>query len=95
MPVTGPPISASLGYALNFSLTSLDFCSITSTFTASGEALTCPGDVNISGSVGTEDFILLLANWGPCPAACNADLDGDNEVGILDMLALLSSWGPC
>ncbi len=95
VPVPGPPISASLGYALNFSLTSLDICSITSAFTASGEALTCLGDVNISGGVGLEDLILLLANWGPCPASCDADLDGDGAVGIRDMLMLLATWGPC
>ena len=95
VPVAGPPLSQSLGYALNFSLTSLDYCSITCTFTATGEALTCPGDLDISGSVGTADFILLLANWGPCTASCEADLDGDNEVGIVDLLALLAIWGPC
>ncbi len=53
VPVPGPPISASVGYALNFSLTALAICSITSTITASGEALTCFGDLNVGGSVGS------------------------------------------
>ena len=94
-PVPGPPISASVGFALNFSLTSLDLCSITSTFTVFGEALTCLGDLDLSGSVGIQDMILLLENWGPCRAPCNADLDGDGAVGIEDLLALLAHWGPC
>ncbi len=28
---------------------------------------TCPSDVNIDGTVGINDFLLLLASWGPCP----------------------------
>ena len=94
-PVPGPPISVSVGYALNFSLTSLDLCSITSTFTAFGEALTCLGDLDVGGSVGIQDMILLLQNWGPCRPPCDADLDGDGAVGIEDFLTLLAQWGPC
>ncbi len=27
----------------------------------------CPADVDDGGSVGINDFLDLLANWGPCP----------------------------
>ena len=41
------------------------------------------------------DFLILLANWGPCPDCdnCPADFDGNCSVGILDMLILLANWG--
>jgi len=54
------------------------------------------GDINGDGFVGIEDFLLLLAAWGPCPAPpddCPADLDGDGNVGITDFLILLGNWG--
>ena len=28
---------------------------------------TCPSDVNNDGTVGINDFLDLLAAWGPCP----------------------------
>ena len=55
-----------------------------------------PADLNLDGMVGIQDFLLLLAAWGPCPsppAPCPADLDGDGEVGIVDFLQLLAGWG--
>jgi len=58
-------------------------------------ALASP-DIDGDGVVGIEDFLLLLGNWGPCPAPpdlCLADLDGDGAVGITDFLLLLGSWG--
>ncbi len=95
-PVAGPPISANIGYSLNFALTSLDLGSIATTFETSGDALTCVGDLNTSGTVGTEDLYTLLASWGPCSSPiCDADLDGNFEVGITDFLIMLTSWGPC
>ena len=57
--------------------------------------LTPLGDVDGDGVVGINDFLLLLAAWGPCPvppAACTADLDGDGMVGITDFLILLAQW---
>jgi hypothetical protein len=45
--------------------------------------------------VGVNDFLALLAAWGPCPvppAECPADLDGDGQVGVTDFLILLASW---
>ena len=55
----------------------------------------CPWDLDGSGVVDVSDFLVLLVQWGPCPAVCNADIDGDGEVGILDFLLLLANWGPC
>ncbi len=54
----------------------------------------CRGDVDGDGVVGIQDFLDLLAAWGPNPGH-PADLDGDGVVGILDFLALLAAWGPC
>ena len=54
------------------------------------------GDIDGDGIVGINDFLLLLAAWGPCdmpcPPACAADLDGDCVVGIIDFLTLLANW---
>jgi hypothetical protein len=54
----------------------------------------CPGDVNADGEVGVNDFLAMLAAWGPNPGH-PADLDGDGTVGVVDFLQLLASWGPC
>ena len=57
-------------------------------------ALASP-DIDGDGVVGITDFLLLLGNWGPCPAPpelCPADLDGDGVVGIVDLLLLLANW---
>ena len=53
------------------------------------------GDVDHDCTVGINDFLMLLAMWGPCPpnGACPADLDGDGVVGIVDFLTLLANWG--
>jgi len=52
------------------------------------------GDIDGDGVVGINDFLLLLAAWGPCGDcnACPADLDGDCQVGIDDFLLLLGAW---
>lgn len=54
-----------------------------------------PADLDGDGSVGINDLLILLADWGPCCAceACAADLDVDCIVGITDFLILLASWG--
>ncbi len=54
----------------------------------------CQWDVNDNGDVGINDFLDLLAAWGPNPGH-PADFDGDGQVGITDFLALLANWGPC
>jgi hypothetical protein len=54
-------------------------------------------DLNGSGTVGVDDFLNLLADWGdcpdPCPPSCPADFDGDCTVGVSDFLILLANWG--
>ncbi len=58
--------------------------------------LVTPGDIDLNGSVGISDLLILLGAWGPCPAcgelACLADLNGDCNVGIADLLVLLGNW---
>ena len=54
----------------------------------------CVGDIDGDGLVGINDFLELLAAWGPNPGH-PADFDGDNIVGINDFLTLLAAWGPC
>jgi hypothetical protein len=53
------------------------------------------GDIDGSGGVGINDFLALLAEWGPCDdQCCLADLNLDGTVGIDDFLILLASWTP-
>ncbi len=55
------------------------------------------GDLDGDCQVGINDFLMLLAAWGPCPnpcpPSCVGDLDGDCNVGIVDFLLLLANWG--
>ena len=59
--------------------------------------VTVLGDLDRDCVVGINDFLMLLAAWGPCPdpcpPSCAADLDGDCNVGINDFLILLANWG--
>jgi len=50
--------------------------------------------MNGDGIVGINDFLDLLAAWGPNPGH-PADLNNDGIVGINDFLTLLANWGPC
>ena len=52
----------------------------------------CLGDIDGDGSVGINDFLDLLAAWGPNPGH-PADLDGDGEVRVPDLVILLGNWG--
>ncbi|MHC4080816.1 MAG: right-handed parallel beta-helix repeat-containing protein [Planctomycetota bacterium] len=54
-------------------------------------------DVIVDGNVNVQDFLMLLADWGPCAACdiCPADFDGDCMVGVTDFLLLLANWGAC
>ncbi len=54
-----------------------------------------PGDLDGDGAVGINDFLDLLAAWGPCPSCppfCTGDVNFDCEVGINDFLTLLANW---
>ena len=51
------------------------------------------GDLDGDGIVGINDFLDLLAAWGPCiQDCCLPDLDLDEDVGITDFLLLLGNW---
>jgi hypothetical protein len=52
-----------------------------------------PADLDADGIVGVNDFLAMLALWGPCPDPCAPDLDADGAVGVTDVLILLGSWG--
>ncbi|MCH2142917.1 MAG: hypothetical protein MK077_07985 [Phycisphaerales bacterium] len=51
-----------------------------------------PGDVDGDGTVGIEDLLLLLADFGRCPC-CVTDIDGNGIVEVDDLLSLISYWG--
>ncbi len=54
----------------------------------------CLGDLDGDDEIDINDFLALLAAWGPNPGHA-ADLDNDGTVGIADFLLLLANWGPC
>ncbi len=56
--------------------------------------LECASPYNVSGDcgVGINDFLDLLAAWGPNPGH-PADFDGDGVVSITDFVDLLAAWG--
>jgi agmatine/peptidylarginine deiminase len=65
-----------------------DYMSVTVTYRI-------PEDLDGDGVVGINDFLLLLASWGPCPdppADCPGDIDGNGEVNVNDFLLLLAAW---
>lgn len=54
----------------------------------------CPGDFNQDGSIGTNDLLVILANWG-C-VGCNyqeGDVSLDYVVGTTDLNWILANWG--
>lgn len=54
-----------------------------------------PGDIDGDGAVDTADLLVLLSQWGDCPAppaACAADLDSDGVVSFGDLAMLLLYW---
>ncbi len=53
----------------------------------------CPFDCGDGdGTVGIQDFLSVLGQWGQLGTSC--DLDGDG-VGIEEFLGVLGSWGDC
>ncbi|MHC4946703.1 MAG: multiheme c-type cytochrome [Planctomycetota bacterium] len=54
-----------------------------------------PGDATGDGLVDVADLLLVLGEWGPCPAPpteCPADVDGTGEVDVSDLLMVLGNW---
>ena len=81
--LTLPALDAGLTWHFNQDADSIDLL------------VTTVGDLDGDGVVGINDFLLLLAAWGACPAppaVCPADFDGDGTVGINDLLILLAQW---
>ena len=42
----------------------------------------CLTDLDGDGNVGIGDFLLVLAQWGPCPPKCLGDVDGDSGASL-------------
>ena len=42
---------------------------------------TCPSDVNNDGTVGIQDFLMVLGAWGPCPNATVVAMAADTNDG--------------
>ncbi|MFQ5765609.1 MAG: hypothetical protein ACE5GT_11825 [Rhodospirillales bacterium] len=59
--------------------------------------VSCPADIDRSGTVGIGDILAVISAWGPCAhqSECPEDLDGDGEVAFSDLLLVLAAWGPC
>jgi len=62
----------------------------------------CPAELDGDGTVGFQDLLLVLANWGDCPETptfmrgpieCVGDVNGDGVVGSDDLQEVLWSWG--
>ncbi len=53
----------------------------------------CIADIYEDGSVGIEDLLIVIAQWGtPGPGG---DIDGSGVVDIEDLLLLMGAWGEC
>ena len=52
-----------------------------------------PGDIDMDGSVGFADFLVLSANFGMAGGPDAGDIDGDGSVGFPDFLVLSSNFG--
>lgn len=53
-------------------------------------------DINGDGHVNTDDLIMLITSWGPCPRAprpCPADINGSGAVNTDDLIFLITHWG--
>ncbi len=54
------------------------------------------GDLDGNGTVNVTDLLILLGNYGPCPApcepCCEGDTDGNCAVDFTDLLRVLSNW---
>ncbi|MDP6891049.1 MAG: M12 family metallo-peptidase [Phycisphaerales bacterium] len=56
--------------------------------------LPCVADLDVSGTVGTDDLLIVISFWGACPG-CGADFDQDGLIDASDLLVILSAWGGC
>ncbi|MCP3902732.1 MAG: hypothetical protein GY715_03770 [Planctomycetes bacterium] len=59
------------------------------------EAEALLGDLDGDGDVDFGDLLIVIGQWGPCPAPpaqCPADLNGSGGVGFDDILVILANW---
>jgi subtilisin family serine protease len=56
-------------------------------------ALPKTGDINLDEVVNMTDLLVVIAQWGNCPAPCPADVNGSGIVDITDLLAVIANWG--
>ncbi|MCH2139393.1 MAG: hypothetical protein MK074_10140, partial [Phycisphaerales bacterium] len=52
----------------------------------------CAGDVTGDGTVGVNDILMVLGNYGN---GGDGDVNGDGVVDVDDILIIISAWGPC
>jgi len=52
----------------------------------------CVGDIDDDGTVGVDDLLGVLENWGSDGAG---DVDDSGTVDVDDLLLLIASWGAC
>ncbi|MEE2907258.1 MAG: hypothetical protein VX527_05425 [Planctomycetota bacterium] len=52
----------------------------------------CPGDLNGDGTLGIDDLLILIGNWG---TGGIGDINADGVVNIEDLLLILNGFGPC
>jgi len=65
--------------------------------------VTCPADIDSSGSVDVDDLIAVILGWGacanPCPPYCPGDIapqsNGNCAVDVDDLVAVILAWGAC
>jgi len=53
----------------------------------------CLGDIDGDGSVGIDDILTLISDWGT--SASRSDLDESGTVDVGDLLILIDMFGDC
>ena len=55
-----------------------------------------PGDLNGDGVVDVNDLLIVITQWGACPAPpalCAGDANHDSVVDVNDLLIVITNWG--
>ncbi|MHC5003326.1 MAG: serine hydrolase [Planctomycetota bacterium] len=55
----------------------------------------CPADTDGDGTVGVDDLVNVILDWGSAAAPNNGDVDGNGFVDVDDLLLVIVSWGAC
>jgi hypothetical protein len=64
-------------------------CSLCGSLEPEGD---CLGDLDSDASIGVNDVLLLLADFG-CATNCDSDLDNNGVVAVTDVLLMLGAFG--